>query len=375
MTARTWSFSYFPKDYHKDNLIKISQILKKGETVQLIGAPGSGTSALVRLITQVPKIKNIYFPKSLNFNFLLLDGNFLLERNSLTLSRLFLSLFGTQADIPEDNVGINQKLEEEISRICSKGNLVLIIDHIQELDYPELAPFFANLSYVYRRFRPNLNFIFISDRLLRTRADLENFKDLGRFLTSNIISISNLNQKDSFWFIKDVEKQVRLHLNKEEETEIFKISSGFPRTMKRLVEAVSKGFSIDELMENPNLFPALAIHLDELSESGGMIQESPILIAYRNSLSDKDKGDHFENIKFNQRLTKLEDKLLKFFLLKKGEVVVREDGIEKLWGENAVAISDHAYDQIVHRLRGKLRTSIPKVELETIKGRGHCLRI
>ncbi|KKQ75296.1 MAG: hypothetical protein US95_C0006G0018 [Candidatus Woesebacteria bacterium GW2011_GWB1_38_5] len=38
-------------------------------------------------------------------------------------------------------------------------------------------------------------------------------------------------------------------------------------------------------------------------------------------------------------------------------------------------ISDHAYDQIVLRLRKKLKNAVPKADVETVRGRGHILRI
>ena len=82
-----------------------------------------------------------------------------------------------------------------------------------------------------------------------------------------------------------------------------------------------------------------------------------------------------EGIIFGKRLTKNEEKLLKYFLKNKGGILSRADGMGYLWGENAVEISDHAYDQIVLRLRKKLKNAVPKADVETVRGRGHILRI
>jgi energy-coupling factor transporter ATP-binding protein EcfA2 len=375
MKVKSWSFSSFPEGFRKETLTKISQNLKKGDAVQLVGARGAGTSLLVRLITQAPKARKIFFDTKLGFRFLLLDANLLLERNPLTLSRLLLSLFGTGDDVPEDNVGINRRLLKETEKTCSNGNLVLIIDHVQDLDFPQLMPFFTNLSYIYGRFRPRVKFLFVSEKPFINRSDLENFGDFGKLLTSNVIFIPALNKRDSLFFIEEVEKQMGLALEKKDKEQIFRVSGGFPRTMKRLVEAASKCFSIEEIVANPTLDGALALHLEELSEAGEFLKESFILTAYRKMLSGLSDGEQLKGVRLKCRLTKLEEKLLRLFVSRKGKIISREDGIEKLWGSRSIDISDHAYDQIIHRLRKKLTNSKPKVVLETIRGRGHCLKI
>jgi len=360
------SFSSFPKDFQKDILTKISSLLKKGESVQLVGTPGSGTSTIVRLITQVPEISTAYFPKSLNFH---------LERNSLTLSRLLLSLFGAYESIPQDNVAINQKLTEEIRNICLKGKLVIIIDHIQNLNFPELKPFFTNLSYIYNKFRFEMCFLFVSERSLIQLKDLNNFGYLGRLLTSNIIYNPPLGKKDSKWFLKEIEKFEQLRLNNKEKDRVYELSGGIPRTMRRLVEGLSRGNTLDDLIVNPTLYTSLSIHLEELLDSGDLKNESQILKAYKSFLSRKDNGESLNGIEIGERMTKLEAKLLNFLIDSKGEIVHREKGIEKLWGNKALDISDHAYDQIVHRLRQKLIDSKPKILIKTVRGRGHMFTI
>ena len=65
----------------------------------------------------------------------------------------------------------------------------------------------------------------------------------------------------------------------------------------------------------------------------------------------------------------------KLLLSSKNKIVEREKGIEHLWGENAVEVSDHAYDQLILRLRYKMKKSQPKADLETVRGRGHTIEV
>src|SRR4030043_901215 len=372
MTHIVWSFTEFPRDFQKDVLKPFSEILKKGESIQLVGAPGAGASTIIRLITQVSKVKDIYFPPKLNIQFLVFDADTLLEKSSLTASRIFLSLFGPQEAIPEDNVEINKRLTENIERICSEGRIVLIIDHIQQLNFTEFQPFFANLMNIYRKFRPNVCFVFTSQKKLTRPEDLINFGDFGRILVSNIINLPQLNRNDSFWFMNDMEKKINVSLKEKEKEKIFEVSLGFPRTMKKLVEAVSRGNYIDELKINPRLDLPLSLHLEELIEYSGLIN-IPLLEIYKNN-KELQMGEKISDVLLPKKLTKIEEKLLKFLIKEKEKIIDRDRGIEVIWGENAQGISDHAYDQIIHRLRSKLINSVPKVEIETVRGRGHVLK-
>lgn len=374
MNRKSWSFSVFPNDFQKETLLNIGGILKKGESIQLVGAPGAGTSTIVKLFSQAPKIKDKYFSPKSNMNFLILDAYSVLEKNSLTASRLLLSLFGPQTKIPLDNLGVNKELTKNIENICSVGNIVLVIDHIQEFNYPELKPFFTNLTFLYGKFRHRFCFLSISVKPLTKTSDLVNFGVFGRILTNNILYIPPLNRRDGIWFIKDVTKQTRITFKKNEVEKIYEASLGFPRTIKKIIEAVGRGCSLNGVLSNPRLDPALALHLGELEDSIELVGESPILSAYKKERNDA-SGELIGEVEFKQKLTKSEESLVKLYYSKKGEIITREEGIISLWGEGAINVSDHAYDQIIHRLRNKLKHSNPLTCIETVRGRGHVLRI
>ena len=113
------------------------------------------------------------------------------------------------SEVPNDPILVYHKTEEEISKICSEYNLILIIDHIKELDFSDLTPFYLNLHQIYRRFEPCIRFMFITVKTLTSREDLKNFGILGTVMVQNVIVTSKFNEKDTSWFIEEKEKHIR----------------------------------------------------------------------------------------------------------------------------------------------------------------------
>lgn len=67
-------------------------------------------------------------------------------------------------------------------------------------------------------------------------------------------------------------------------------------------------------------------------------------------------------------------RLLEALLEQKGEVVERQDLINIVWGEEAIGVSEQAFDALVRRLRDRLATVDPNhVFIVTV--RGHGLRL
>ncbi len=367
------SFTRVPKTFQSDLFEKISTVIKKGESVQIFGAPGSGNSLIVKSLIQSADVRNLHFGDS--YRFLLLDSNMLLERNSLGLSRLLLTLLSIDENISTDNSVIQTEIERRISEVCNKGKLVLVIDHMQELILPELKPFFTNLYAIFRKLEPKLNFIFVFSKSNVKLGDMQNLGLLGRLITQNSIKTPPFNKNDSYWFIEEKEKQTGLKLNSTQKEKTYMLSGGFPRTLKRLVESVGKGYKLGDLESNPSVDPLLVGHFEELFGCVEYLPDIPLFKVYVENIGKESRGETLGGVHFANKLTRNEEKILKLLLSSKNRIVEREKGIEHLWGESAVEVSDHAYDQLVHRLKKKLTGSVPKVDFETIRGRGHTLRI
>ena len=137
-----------------------------------------------------------------------------------------------------------------------------------------------------------------------------------------------------------------------------------------------KSEKLSDLEKKPEIDLSLSMHLTELNNYKDLLPDISILERFlENSVSVNEMGERFKGIEIPVRLTRNEIKLLQLFIGKKGKIIPREEGIEYLWGERSLGVSDHAYDQIVLRLRRKLRSSIPRAGIETVRGRGHLLKI
>jgi hypothetical protein len=362
------NFSKLPTNFQEELFRDVAKILNRGESMQLYGAPGSGNSLIAKVLMQSQEIREKHFED--NMRFLLIDANLLLERSPLGLSRFFFAMLTAGEIQSSDTVNLYSLIEQEIQKICDTKNLVIIIDHMQELSSPELKPFFVNLYNIYRKLEPKLNFIFIFNKKIESNSNLANFGLIGRLITQNIIKVSSFNNSDANWFIEEKEKQLGFTLPTKVKELVIKLSGGYPRTIKRLAESIGRKNNINELTENPSIDSTLNLHLEELTQYHENLPIIPLLEKYL-EIRNKTDGEMFGNVKLLNKLTKNEEKVLIFLIKNKGEIVEREKGIEQLWGKNAIEVSDHAYDQIIHRLRNKLKGSTPKAEIQTVKGRGH----
>lgn len=366
------SYSKFPPNFQKTFLKKIAEILKSGKSVQITGIPGAGASLLLNILDQTPNIRNKYFGNE--YMFILFDGDRLLDLTPTSASLMLLSKLSPEINTISESEILNE-IESKIIKICETKKLVLMFDHLNKLNLENLQRFFTNIYTLFRNNEGAITFIFSTDILMTSRSTLENFGLLSRCITENNLTIPPLSCDDSLWFINEKEKQTELSLSKEDKSKIYKLTNGFPRTIKRLIEAMGKGLKLTTLEEHPEIESTLRDHLRDLMKYKDYLQTLPILTTFIANLSEESNSEKIAGITIKTKLTKSEEKVLTELTTKKGELVKRDEAISKVWGKNALDISDHAYDQIIHRLKNKLNGSIPKVTIETVRGRGHILKV
>lgn len=367
-------FSKFPYDFQKDFLKEIAKIIASGKSIQIAGAPGAGGSLLLNILDKIPNIKEKYFGTDNKYLFILFDGDSLLELSSVSAARLFLFKLDPESVNAADSEMLT-RLEEKINRICNEKRLVLMIDHLNKLNLEVLQRFFANLYTLFRNNEENFSFIFAVDKPLNNDHDLKNYGLLFRCITENILKVPQLNRSDSLWFIDKKEKLLGITLQDADKIKIFDLTGGFPRTLRRVVEALGKGIKLAEIEANPEIESNLRDHLAELSGYKSLIGEIPILNTFITNKNRVSNSERIEGISLINKLTRNEEIVLKILIKSRGEIIKRDDAIARVWGENDLGISDHAYDQIIHRLKKKLKESIPIVTIETIRGRGHLLKV
>lgn len=400
MSKKIPSYFPFPANFRVQTVEKIRKILNRGECLQLVGLPGSGkTLFLTDILSKRLKDYQVFY----------LDLNLLTEKSApAAFNLLVYSLFKETPSLEKSQLAV-QKIEDLLKYARSKSQkTVLIFDDFENLKDPAFQPFFQTLKSLHSQNRFLLSLIFAVERQI---IDYLLFEPLRIRLSENIIFLPPLSKKDSLFFLTEQAKHSGIKLTSKQQGKIINDSGGFMRTLKRLVHTTAEG-NLNTALQIPLKNIHLTYHFEELLEA---LKPERVtltnLVLGKISPADEEnlktlknlyilkQNNEFtyplffkflkhkfgqtktfaetleEKINLKQPLTRNEYKTLKFLLRNKGLVCAREDIIEAVWGKNALAgVSDHAIDQLVHRLRQKLLSAVPPVNLETIRGRGHRLR-
>lgn len=341
-------FRDFPIDFRKDDINAISDAINKNFNLQFIGAKGSGKSLTFRAIKQLNIFKNV--------EVFLIDFNLIPEKSSLSVLNLIwgaMNGWENSNKLSEGEIVVN--IQNKFNQIESRGKRILF-----------LFDSFENLTDLKEKLILNsLGSLIDSNRDLITCVfSLEspiNEKILGRF--AQIYYVAMLSKADFEWFIGGLQDTYGKQIDSKSKKLIFETSGGFMALVKRLFEIWESGENLEYLIQNPENNIHLRYQLDLISESENNLKV-PILENYIKDIKSPNKnGDN---------LTVSEFKLLSYLGSTKGQICSREDIIFSLWGENAsFDVSNHALDQLIHRLKKKLDET--EMKIETVRGRGYRL--
>ncbi len=378
----------------------------------MVGLPGSGRSILFHALTNVPRILRFHLKKDAEkYRLIYLDLNFIPDKTTPAV----LSFIGTRLD--DQGLELNSLetlvdlVERKINRLkIGNTKLILILDSFDNLGGSQLTQLFKILKAIHDKNRFFLSYIFVVDREI-TGDKLSLFGNLGMLITENVFFLPPSEKDDVFWFIEESGKQYGVTVTGKQKEAIFKLSGGYLRTVKRQVQALAKGQTLEEIVSDPSVNIHLGYHFEQILEALGPEKETlrrlvfgglgesdaenlrnfrnlyvidsknvftnPLFLVFlQNKFKD---GEAFtesleEKISLRQRLTANEYKLLAFLVKYQGKICSREDLAVAVWGDKAsLEVSNHAMDQLVHRLKEKLSSSKPAVCLETVRGRGHRL--
>ncbi|MEK7127231.1 MAG: helix-turn-helix domain-containing protein [Patescibacteria group bacterium] len=287
-------FLDLPNNFRQDVFEKILKAVNRHESVTLVAPPGMGKTLTMQLL-----VKRLV-------NCLYIDLNSLWEKN-----------------IPTDKP------------------LTIILDHAEN---------FSDQLYfksVRESGRDKINFVFaVSGSILPTGP-------LDPVIMENIIYLEPLNTRDARIFLEKCEQLFRGKLTSKQKQEIFILSGGVPRLIKRLVKLFIDGLDPTTDLKFQN-------DLGEINKFYG-----------RTATTDETVG----KIQFKDTLSKQEYLLAKLLIENKDKMVTREAMIEAVWQSKMYDVNEHALDQMLHRLRKKLATATPKCNLISFRGRGCKLEI
>lgn len=316
-------FLKFPDDFYDSVVSKITDDISKGRNIQLVGLKGSGKSLLFRYILTSDKFE-------LKFNIFRVDLNLIPERTVKACSELLLSELS--------------KWTENQNNLAKKT--IILVDSFENV-YDLSNSLLSVFSGITNTYRDYISFVFSVERPIESNDVYWGKK----------VYLTPLSKSDFDWFwtgIGGVEK----YKNK-----IYEASGGFMALIKRLNEIAKEGGNIDEAIDNPRLNAHVNYQLELMKEG---------LKGNKNYFDVPIYNTFISGGNFRTEFTKLENNALKYLNKNLNIIVDREDLIQAIWGEHASCdVADHALDQLIHRLKIKLKNK--NMRLETVRGRGHRL--
>lgn len=335
-----------PIDFRKSVLEKVFALVKNAESGLLLGPAGMGKTLLFDQIEN-PAVQKHYLPK-INLHCLRLD---LLENSSPQLSE-----FGLEKTLTPNN------------------RILLLVDNTESLDNQRGKELIKSLKSFREKARSQTSLLLASEENILTLPFFSEASSLKSPLLENLIYLDPLNNSDTLSFIKTIAKLQNITLSEGQTAEIAKTSGGFPRLIKRLVKIAASG-NLIKIINNPAADLKYSFDVSALSV---YLQSHPDLdwtIPLAKPQTPNNSQDTISGISFSKLLTKQEHALAQLLISRREEIVSREDLIKAVWPKNLYETSEHALDQMIHRLKKKLVFSTPSCQLITLRGRGTKLLV
>lgn len=379
------AFTNFPKGFNQKLFEKVYRHIGRGQSMLVSAPPGMGKTLTLRLVTENAQMNEEFLPKDkivgLSLNADQSEG----ESSKDLLKKLLVDAQSKLESSPDFNIFeekdqtvIFEKLRLLLKKLTQDNfRVVITIDHIEKICSNDYSAFFSALKAIRELAREKISFIFIADSNLLKSASFEKFSNIQSILVENVITLDPLDKKDSEIFVKQIEKLLSCAVTAKEREKIIEVCGGFPRLMKRLTIIVSDGANLNEIIKNPELDTKLKVDLQKILNYIEINPEStlniPLLENFRRQHGPTQ--EKLDKVHFTSRLTKQEYSLAKLLIQNSNELVDREKMVAAVWPKNKYETSEHALDQMIHRLKKKLETATPVCHLVTYRGRGSKLTI
>lgn len=323
---------------------KIKVIANRGECLLLYGPPGCGKTLLLQ------------------------DLSHQIENSILLNVETF---FATSQEV----LGKIKSLELLV-KANEKIKPMILLDHVELLTDPKLNPIVMALKALREMARHRIPFIFAADNNIKS-SDLEKFGPLKMCLVENLQFIGPFDKADSELFTLQMANQFGIKLDQLDKDKIIYQSGGLARIIKRLIKLTSDGVDLKTIYKNPSLDQKLALDLEKIADFVEKNPESVFPLPLLENLASGKKVDQEKigSIVFPSPLTRQEHALATCLIKNIGQLYSREELIKAIWPKNLLETSEHALDQMLHRLKKKLATTEPKCNLVTYRGRGCKLEI
>lgn len=400
----------YPETSRSEEIEKILNFIKEGNSVQLISLPGVGRSNLLGFLSYNTKIRLKHLGvKQKNFHFVNINLSEVKEKPTAEVFKfIFLELWDSLKDRKyeydevkkilkesldfNDEMAVFQGLKKAIELLTlEKGlTIVFLFDRFETYVKNVDSSFFSNLRALRNKAKYKFSAVFSLNRPLENILESNALLEFHEFIVGHHVFLPLYDKSGVDFRISYLEKSLGKKLEKKDLDSILTLTGGHGKLTRLCSEAVLSGTKIEDiisdgpvkgaLLEIHNALTPSEINLLEAKQGNEYLEKVELFKNGRIGISlfedfiklHKPKTK-FDLESLSENLSSLEYKLLKFFTQNSGRIIGREEIVQNVWQDNKSiqGVTDQALDQLIFRLRKKIEADPNNPTLlTTVKGRG-----
>ncbi len=427
--------SLYPETARKQEIEKILNFIKKGNSAQVLGLPGVGRSNVLRLLAYNNPLRTLHLGENYKwFHFVYMDLSEIKGRSFYELIKFILislSYSFLERKMEEEQETVNNILKEAVSfqdelilfqalkraidylSLEKKLTVVFLFDRFDTY-FPQInTAFFTDLHVLRNRAKYRFSCVFSLERPLEELLEPEIYADFYEFVVGNQVFLPLCDAETNAFRFTYLEKTSGKKASPDTHKEILKLTGGHGKLSRIALETVlaqdSKHGDLETfllskaaiqgslteiwnalvpteqriLLKSPKDTPQDSfLHYSYLVQNGEI--QIPLfeknLSHFPNPATEKITFDtNTQEIKAGEEsltdvLSPSEFKLLRFLIQNTDRVCTKEEIIASVWSDEKTreGVTDQALDQIIYRVRRKIEEDPNSpTHLTTIKGRGY----
>jgi DNA-binding winged helix-turn-helix (wHTH) protein len=233
----TYKEARFPIDYRAAEVERIMSALYRRRSIAVTGLAGMGKSNVVRFIVSHSPVRSRYLQERADdYHFVHVDCAGLIAATEVDLlGEVLFQLRRGEGGLPHDLPGVWRALKAAVLDLPPDLNLVLILDYFDALAAILSEPFYNRLFHL-RNARPqgNVSYVFVTRRPLASLYELQELLDDG-------CSVGPLSHGDALDSVRRDEDRLGCAFAPAERERLIACTGGHPGFLKNACELLCSG--------------------------------------------------------------------------------------------------------------------------------------
>lgn len=359
-------------------LEKILKITSIGESVQVVALHGMGKSRFARQLVASSNDSHIFYH---------IDTNQMPDFSFKSFLNYIRLLVGRKVQDTKDLTALSLETSQIVSDLAKEKSITFVLDYVDDLLIPNNKNVFRFLKVLRDAAKYKISYLFMIKRPIKPHLR-EILNDLYELVSEHVLYLPLMsNEEFEKQVVASYGPNVSFIPGKYEIEEIKRLSGKIPALIKISMQAMRDDTTLN-FSENHRLRGQLEEMVASLSQEELMRLSD---IASGKIVKDN-HASYLKNLGLINEVGKVTSTLLRDFLLEtserkltksealllellkenKGNTVGKDKICERVYPgvKNINGISDHAIDQIIHRLRYKVSSEF---KIDTLRGRGYIL--